>query len=130
MRGLREKRIQTVQCSGITPAHAGTTNSIVQHRRPVWDHPRACGVYEIKFFSRFHVLGSPPRMRGLREKRIQTVQCSGITPAHAGTTNIRVLDSVMAKDHPRACGDYFYTGKTIRRDVGSPPRMRGLPALF
>ena len=48
--------------------------------------------------------GSPPRMRVKRPVGFYACCKSGITPAHAGKTEIAGLVRISAEDHPRACG--------------------------
>ena len=50
--------------SGITPARAGKSASLIYRQLPCRDHPRACGEKEFdeEYFE--FGLGSPPRVRG------------------------------------------------------------------
>jgi len=50
---------------------------------------------------------------------------SRITPTHAGNTVFIVINRILIRDHPRACGEHcdYLIGNTD--DPGSPPRMRG-----
>ena len=52
----------------------------------------------------------------------------GITPAHAGKSQVRIKASRLYKDHPRACGEKLTRGTGAAAPVGSPPRMRGKEA--
>ena len=65
-------------------------------------------------------------MRGLYDEKIQILERSRITPAHAGTMEEILTHLSLIKDHPRACGDYVDAIREKIRGVGSPPRMRGL----
>ena len=70
----------------ITPAHAGKTAPVFVTIVSIADHPRTCG--ENSFIapeSEFNN-GSPPHMRGKRDKFKQYVGSLRITPAHAGKT--------------------------------------------
>ena len=49
----------------------------------------------------------------------------GITPAHAGKRSIRFDSLFLPWDHPRACGEKKIRLDIVRREQGSPPRMRG-----
>ena len=71
-----------------------------------WDHPRVCGKYydfstEVKYG-----MGSPPRMREIRNPCVFDVFDNGITPAYAGNTIDFDLGINVDKDHPRVCGKY------------------------
>ena len=68
-------------------------------------------------------------MRGLLEDQPTMQDESGITPAHAGLTMRDKRNVPPDGDHPRACGAYITTVLTSPNSLGSPPRMRGLPAL-
>ena len=136
MRGLPSWFKEGVKPTGITPAHAGLTFSLllIMQCRP--DHPRACGAYIVGRFGRLGRLGSPPRMRGLHDIKVPDEPMLGITPAHAGLTFVVACVAFWLRDHPRACGAYpiiIFHSSSLR---GSPPRMRGLqirhprPPLF
>ena len=48
-----------------------------------------------------------------------------ITPADAGKTCFSVAGAEPQRDHPRGCGENFYSVGLAAYDTGSPPRMRG-----
>ena len=86
MRGIRLITYLRISIAGITPAHAGNTPV---NRRSVLccgDHPRACGEYSVVVTLREMTVGSPPRMRGIRDIKVLFLIGKGITPAHAGNT--------------------------------------------
>ena len=49
----------------------------------------------------------------------------GINPAHAGKSEVFVLDVAEAEDQPRACGDKVEKSAKRLTALGSTPRMRG-----
>ena len=65
-------------------------------------------------------------MRGLWGPICEDIKQMRITPAHAGTIYTDGVAVKTSRDHPRACGDYIFTGQTEPLRKGSPPRMRGL----
>ena len=71
------------------------------------------------------VVGSPPRVRGKRQRRREEVMQGGITPACAGKTTTRQLGITSSRDHPRVCGENITDCEYLWKDVGSPPRVRG-----
>ena len=74
---------------------------------PIWDHPRACGVYTPAPRARGTARGSSPRVRGLRQGHVPQRAPLRIIPARAGFT---------------------WAGRPFREAVsGSSPRVRGLP---
>ena len=105
---------------GITPAHAGTTNSFNCVTLTCQDHPRSCGNNYPAVLLAFYQ--------------------NGITLAHAGTT-IRLFFSVLSngitllmwnnfmaklirpfhEDHPRSCGNNLTFSVCLIASLGSPP---------
>ena len=71
----------------------------------------------------FH--GSPPRVRGKRNKVVTSTSDQRITPACAGKTGKKLLCGEYTSDHPRVCGENCERFDTRFRVVGSPPRVRG-----
>ena len=102
--------------------------------RPLGRHqeritPADAGKTADKMAAKEFEAGSPPRMRGKREKNRGAVYGIRITPADAGKTPETVMKWWMDKDHPRGCGEN-YTGRDgMEKTAGSPPRMRGKRAL-
>ena len=91
------------------------------------DHPRGCGENPAATHGRTPARGSPPRMRG---KLLFGGACGiryGITPADAGKTILHQQFSVQSQDHPRRCGENDFKLKSNRKEVGSPPQVRGKP---
>ena len=66
-------------------------------------------------------------MRGKPIGAKEKLDKQGITPAHAGKTDVRDGGKCDWKDHPRACGENAPCCRTAQRRKGSPPRMRGKP---
>ena len=101
------------------------------HPQPgaVADHPRACGENVRHTESLPAPAGSPPRMRGKPWTRETAPERERITPAHAGKTTMKSTFTDLDSDHPRACGENAHTKGAHYEKHGSPPRMRGKPAL-
>ena len=72
----------------ITPAHAGTTSPDASQNTDHWDHPRSRGDYSRLSNPADNQLGSPPLTRGLPDGPAYGLTLIGITPAHAGTTQV------------------------------------------
>ncbi len=105
MRGKAAVPISTGISSRITPAHAGKRCCrLNQTPRPL-DHPRTCGEKKQNFLSFRSFKGSPPHMRGKVGDDSQHIRREGITPAHAGKSNIQNIAVLIFKDHPRTCGE-------------------------
>ena len=98
---------EALQAAGkrITPAHAGKRKiwPIWQHRRK--DHPRTCGEKSLKATTSARTTGSPPHMRGKGNLVKVPLVIPGITPAHAGKSNVTARKTKSIKDHPRTCGE-------------------------
>ena len=127
MRGIRHFAVDMSKSDGITPAHAGNTAPYFWFDLRCWDHPRACGEYKTRAAGAESGRGSPPRMRGIQSSFRPFQSSSRITPAHAGNTIVRSADMCIFGDHPRACGEYLPWESVTFSELGSPPRMRGIP---
>ena len=70
------------------------------------------------------VKGSPPLMREPLAIVVFANTDTGITPAHAGTTND--AESIIGgrEDHPRSCGNHMWYIVSAVSMSGSPPLMR------
>ena len=129
----------------IIPAHAGNTGrrrpgpprhrdhprACGEHRlcadiaRRYGDHPRACGEHMRACLCAGLPLGSSPRMRGTRTRKMLETMITGIIPAHAGNTVMLCTDDTVKRDHPRACGEHKLHCAMPMPCRGSSPRMRG-----
>ena len=75
--------------------------------------------------------GSPPRVRGTAHVGVNILPACGITPACAGNRNCFSFFPLAFGDHPRVCGEQFKGTIHIRKNIGSPPRVRGtVPEVF
>ena len=103
----------------------GKSTALVFAAPTAKDHPRACGEKYLMVTVLPPLVGSPPRMRG----KVRTADFgrhkAGITPAHAGKSDLKGKILTMIQDHPRACGEKYLVDFLQVLGVGSPPRMRG-----
>ena len=53
----------------------------------------------------------------------------GITPACAGKSKLHHIFGLIARDHPRVCGEKYTANATETTELGSPPRVRGKAVL-
>ena len=125
MRGKAKAHLITRLALGITPAHAGKSQSPPYNAPCTGDHPRACGEKggAVSFAS--PVPGSPPRMRGKDITGAGLIGSKRITPAHAGKRQRWASATDGSWDHPRACGEKYREKSDRLLKRGSPPRMRG-----
>ena len=64
-------------------------------------------------------------MRGKVKGGEAVTQICGITPAYAGKSFSVEAATSENRDHPRLCGEKFFTASTPCVSAGSPPPMRG-----
>ena len=69
-------------------------------------------------------------MRGKLCSHLLIIFCVRITPAHAGKTPLQPGLSALVPDHPRACGENESLCVVEKREIGSPPRMRGKLSFY
>ena len=110
---------------GIIPACAGST--LVPSNTDYWirDHPRACEEHCRNVIVPDGSRGSSPRVRGTRGQGAFHRQGVGIIPARAGSTPSLRPTSHVPWDHPRVCGEHFFSFQCLRVPAGSSPRVRG-----
>ena len=109
----------------ITPADAGKTAPVRCRPWSSWDHPRRCGENSFEGASLQFASGSPPQVRGKQAARLRLALYLRITPADAGKTKTPRPRLRSSWDHPRVCGENFYSVGLAAYNTGSPPRMRG-----
>ena len=125
MRGKQTYRQTQSRKTGITPAGAGKTKIPPVVLAETQDHPRRCGENDsINVIGNMNT-GSPPQVRGKRERDVQPRKCTGITPAGAGKTECSRSAAQKAEDHPRRCGENRASLDALIRHKGSPPQVRG-----
>ena len=125
MRGKVQLRNGKQTSRGITPAYAGKRWTVAGTVAARWDHPRVCGEKASLMLASDAELGSPPRMRG-KVREIKTGKSRrGITPAYAGKRRRCCAFRWLPWDHPRVCGEKGKYFIYVKRNQGSPPRMRG-----
>ena len=129
MRGALDFIFSFGGISGIIPAYAGSTRSGAACRPCWWDHPRVCGEHRPADRRRHQPTGSSPRMRGARSTDARHAYGHGIIPAYAGSTLALFVACVLAKDHPRVCGEHNIQLDVWQSYQGSSPRMRGALAF-
>ena len=127
MRGKLNLHVKKALCFGITPAHAGKTQTGTPFGVFLRDHPRACGENIASVYMSRSRRGSPPRMRGKPSASVISFLLFRITPAHAGKTFVFSSWRQQQQDHPRACGENLGQLRFDTSILGSPPRMRGKP---
>ncbi len=110
---------------GNTPAYAGKMESKFTNILHDWKHPRVCGEDLIQYNTMIPIQETPPRMRGRSTHGYLAGVRERNTPAYAGKIVGRFTDSSQSGKHPRVCGEDTGRAAFLRRDVETPPRMRG-----
>ena len=109
----------------ITPACAGNSMRGRDAPQAVKDHPRVCGEQLVPANISSHFVGSPPRVRGTVASAGNQSSNLRITPACAGNSFDGEENASEKQDHPRVCGEQYYSLSNIASAKGSPPRVRG-----
>ena len=125
MRGKRDMLRAVILTARITPADAGKTLYHLYGCLPHEDHPRRCGENDSLEISQGLTMGSPPQMRGKLCAHNAVRWLVRITPADAGKTSSTIIGARNPKDHPRRCGENYFTSTAKSFFTGSPPQMRG-----
>ena len=113
---------------GITPRVRGKAASDALSARYQQDHPRVCGEKFAQDVQQDYQIGSPPRVRGKAVRGRKRHSRGGITPACAGKSLHKSTGLILARDHPRVCGEKSSAVVSPCPAVGSPPRVRGKAA--
>ena len=125
-------RLQLLQSDvpgpGITSACAEQTVMGMSLDLAGGDHLRVCGADFNDIGSWFGAKGSPPRVRSRRSRERPPVREGRITSACAEQTSIGITLKTAMEDHLRVCGADGMSGLVIRKNMGSPPRVRSRPA--
>ena len=125
MRGKGGRRATVAPRRRITPAYAGKSIVNEMYGTDIRDHPRVCGEKPAEIQKSQKGKGSPPRMRGKGNGRLENCITTGITPAYAGKSNRCTSGMHAPQDHPRVCGEKVTDPSMQHKHQGSPPRMRG-----
>ena len=86
MRGKLSIDVGKFDATRITPAYAGKTYKKPARQQGSRDHPRVCGENTQRSYPHVPVEGSPPQVRGKRNRKSTDRRINRITPAGAGKT--------------------------------------------
>ena len=112
-------------CLRIIPTHVGNTQSPRRLRRPLSDHPHACGEHSTNVVHIPPLDGSSPRMWGTLILLHTSLYCVRIIPTHVGNTAEPCCFLFVLSDHPHACGEHPANAIKKVGGIGSSPRMWG-----
>ena len=125
MRGKAKALSKVSTTVRITPAYAGKSQPSQLPEKLCWDHPRLCGEKKEAERKLNYDRGSPPPMRGKVIHSQLRVIVFRITPAYAGKSFRSSTADISRQDHPRLCGEKFFSNGITASVPGSPPPMRG-----
>ena len=109
----------------IIPTRVGTRRIWNKRRSSYRDHPHACGDKSATNLYYPLCLGSSPRVWGQGVVIGINARGDRIIPTRVGTSILGCIMTIMAKDHPHACGDKFINIRSFRNILGSSPRVWG-----
>ena len=75
------------------------------------------------------VVGSSPRLWGIRGLLYQGLIINRFIPTPVGNTNPCPRGPLLPTVHPHACGEYMNERARLMDDTGSSPRLWGIPRL-
>ena len=110
---------------GITPARAGKRRKNAAQMQGIGDHPRTRGEKTNLYNQAKAPRGSPPHTRGKANTVHKGIKKCGITPAHAGKSDLHRFPHLLLWDHPRTRGEKRSNVIFIFPFSGSPPHTRG-----
>ena len=111
-----------------TPTRVGNTCAHCARPLRLAVHPHACGEYLVAGGSGIARRGSPPRVWGILLAVRTDAQHRRFTPTRVGNTGVPTAPPLATPVHPHACGEYRQPFTLVARNLGSPPRVWGIPA--
>ncbi len=120
------------ECNGarFTPTSVGNTSWVEMPSLLDSVHPHECGEYYVPCVPLPLVLGSPPRVWGIRQCRSGSDENRRFTPTSVGNTKAMVPMPPTNAVHPHECGEYTALAGDVRNHTGSPPRVWGIPLFL
>ena len=109
-----------------TPTRVGNTQCLCTAIACSAVHPHACGEYSTVVGLKILILGSPPRVWGIRVYHVRRSDKRRFTPTRVGNTGHSYCSVSPASVHPHACGEYAARPALVVSIYGSPPRVWGI----
>ena len=116
-----------VVCSGLIPAHAGSTGNSCASRSGTSAHPRSRGEHSFDHLFSLTDDGSSPLTRGALHHAQHHRGLRRLIPAHAGSTPSAAHPPAAARAHPRSRGEHIAQQVDVIDQQGSSPLTRGAP---
>ena len=124
-RGKLGNNLASALPSGLIPAHAGKTRTLLHQSRAPRAHPRSRGENKLQEALKANAAGSSPLTRGKPLLHRTTQARERLIPAHAGKTPSRSGHTAQAQAHPRSRGENVLPGLPGAVCAGSSPLTRG-----
>ena len=122
----RRARCHHLHLQRFTPTPVGNTSPTWTAARCATVHPHACGEYD-KLQSLCELaFGSPPRLWGIRTRRLRVGPAAGSPPRLWGILTASVLFPRQARFTPTPVGNTGIADGPVVQRVGSPPRLWGI----
>ena len=109
----------------LIPAHAGKTGKARRAPRVRAAHPRSRGENKKVPLGASGQAGSSPLTRGKHDLRRHDQDRTGLIPAHAGKTVLRLVPGRRSEAHPRSRGENRRSPSSWTVTRGSSPLTRG-----
>ena len=93
-------------------------------------HPHACGEYLFSTLWPRSLIGSSPRVWGIRAGHRAAGRPHRFIPTRVGNTAARKMSVSRFAVHPHACGEYVKKHEIRRLGYGSSPRVWGILPFF
>ena len=129
-RGKRQRSTHRPWRVRLIPAHAGKTLSRRARTRAFAAHPRSRGENARPLGCPRARAGSSPLTRGKHNPRLPKIASRRLIPAHAGKTNMMLVDSEGRRAHPRSRGENPPAASPRNTGGGSSPLTRGKPCVI
>ena len=124
--GLLDARVNECFSSRYTPTRVGTSGGPCTTRTSSTVHPHACGDFPFCMYQTNGLIGTPPRVWGLREGPRGASNLYRYTPTRVGTSDRLKRAHSGITVHPHACGDFGWADFIDMVSGGTPPRVWGL----
>ena len=126
MWGIRGLLSSILRRPRFIPTYVGHTSSFRPKYVLIAVHPHVCGAYLLRSVISVSLLGSSPRMWGIRIKLKFIKLIKRFIPTYVGHTPRMGTARRFKPVHPHVCGAYAITRLKAAFDTGSSPRMWGI----
>ena len=112
------------------PTRVGNTCASIMRQLASSVHPHACGEYLAFPFQPRLVAGSSPRVWGIPVRPAVRLKPNRFIPTRVGNTSAFSFSNSFSAVHPHACGEYDVEPGVMHGQLGSSPRVWGIPHSY